>query len=334
MRFLAPLSLLLLLAACSPRWQEIGPAVETPYFTENAFHTADGIDLPMTIWRPWDKPVEASIIGLHGFNDYKRAFDAPGKAMARRGFILYAFDQRGFGGSPQRGLWSSTDQMVADLVVATKLAKAAQPDKPLYLLGESMGAAVILAAIGRQREMPEGEMPEREMPVDGIILAAPAIWGWQTQSSVNRWFFDFAMKVMPRVTVQPNGIYREASNNHYMLRQMSRDPNIIKTTRVDTAYGLVELMTEAYDAGAKLKAHPRWLIMFGGREDILTTESVAKFLNQLPNLPMAQGRVAFYPKAHHMMLRDLGAQKIYDDIAAWIRHPDQKLPSGSERQRK
>ncbi len=319
-RLLVCLSFLTLLAACSPRWQEIGPPVDAPRFTEKNFHTADGTDLPMTTWLPWDRPIEASIIGLHGFNDYKRAFDAPGKAMARRGFILYAFDQRGFGGSPQRGLWSSTEQMVTDLAEAAKLAKIAHPDKPVYLLGESMGAAVILAAVTRHLDM----------PIDGIILAAPAIWGWQTQPGINRWIFDFAMKTMPRVTVQPNGIYREASNNHYMLRQMGRDPNIIKATRVDTAYGLVELMTEAYDAGGKLTASPRWLIMFGGREDILTTDSVSGFLGELPKLPLKDGRVVFYPKAHHMMLRDLGAQVLYDDIVAWIRHPDQRLPSRTE----
>lgn len=320
MRLAACLGLLVLLAACTPQWQEIGPPVDQPHFTEKAFHTADGADLPMTVWEPWDRPIEASIIGLHGFNDWKRAFDAPGKAMARRGFILYAFDQRGFGGAPQRGLWSSTDQMAADVAAVAKLAKAAHPDKPVYLLGESMGAAVILAAVTRHVEM----------PVDGIILAAPAIWGWQTQPAINRWIMDLAMDVMPRVTVQPNGVYREASDNHYLLRQMWRDPNVIKATRVDAAFGLVELMTEAYDAGAKLSPSPRWLIMFGGREDILTKGSVAGFLDKLPKLPPREGRVAFYPKAHHMMLRDLGAQVLYDDIAAWIRHPDQRLPSGTE----
>ncbi len=317
---LAGTLLLLLLAACSPHWQEIGPPVDAPHFTEKSFHTADGADLPMNVWLPWDRPIEASMVALHGFNDYRRAFDAPGKAMARRGFALYAFDQRGFGGSPQRGLWAGTDQMVADLAAAAKLAKAAHPDKPVYLIGESMGAAVILAAVARQTDM----------PVDGIILAAPAMWGWQTQSSANRWLMDFALHVMPGVAVTPRGVYREASSNHYMLRQMWRDRNIIKATRVDTAYGLVDLMTEAFDAGAKLGTQPRWLIMFGGREDILTSDSVARFLAQVPTVENAAGRVALYPKGHHMMLRDLGAEVIYDDIAAWIRHPDENLPSKAD----
>jgi alpha-beta hydrolase superfamily lysophospholipase len=306
--------------ACTPQWQQIGPTVDTPAFTDKAFHTADGVDLPMRTWLPWDRPIEASIVALHGFNDYNRAFDAPGKGLARRGFALYAFDQRGFGDAPQQGIWSSTDQLVKDLATAAHLAKAAHPDKPVYLLGESMGGAVVLAAVAEHVDM----------PVDGIILAAPAIWGWQTQSPLNRRIFDLAMTVMPRVTVRPNGVYREPSNNYPMLRQMGRDPKVIKATRVDAAFGLVNLMTTAFDSAAKLGSSPRWLIMFGDREDILTTDSVGHFLDTLPELPPSQGRVALYPRAHHMMLRDLGADVIYDDIAAWIRHPAAPLPSGAD----
>jgi alpha-beta hydrolase superfamily lysophospholipase len=319
-RLIAVLAVALLVSACTPQWQEIGPPVDTPAFTDKAFHTADGVDLPMKTWLPWDRPIEASIVGLHGFNDYNRAFDPPGKGMARRGFVLYAFDQRGFGGAPQRGIWAGSDQMIQDLAAAARLAKKAHPDKPVYLLGESMGAAVILAAVAQHADM----------PVDGIILAAPAIWGWQTQSPLNRKIFDFAMAVMPRVAVQPNGVYREPSDNYQMLRQMGRDPKVIKATRVDAAYGLVELMTRAYDAGAKLGPSPRWLIMFGDREDILTSDSVGSFLSTLPKPPPAEGRVALYPRGYHMMLRDLDAHVIYDDIAAWIRNPSAALPSGAD----
>ncbi len=47
--------------------------------------------------------------------------------------------------------------------------------------------------------------------------------------------------------------------------------------------------------------------------------------------PPAEGRLAFYPHGYHMMLRDLDAQTIYDDIAAWIRDPVSPLPSGADK---
>jgi alpha-beta hydrolase superfamily lysophospholipase len=315
------LLLVLLLAACSPRLQEIGPPVDEPAFTEKAFHTADGVDLPLKIWLPWDRPIEGVIVALHGFNDYSRAFDAPGKGLARRGFALYAYDQRGFGRTPARGIWAGTEQMVADLIAAAQLAKEANPGKPLFLLGESMGAAVIMAAYPQLAAI----------GVDGVILSAPAIWGWQVQPAVNRFMMDLAMAIMPGVAVQPRGVERQASSNINALRQLARDPNFIKATRVDTAYGLVELMTRAFDAGPTLDGDPRWLILYGAREDILPGGAVARFLDSLPDLPPEQGRVAYFKQGHHLLLRDLDARFVYDDIATWMRDAAAPLPSGADR---
>lgn len=319
-RHLVFLLLPLLLAACSPRLQEIGPPVDEPAFTRGSFHTADGIDLPLKTWLPWDRPVEGAVVALHGFNDYSRAFDAPGKGLARRGFALYAYDQRGFGRAPQRGIWAGSDQMVADLVAALKLAKARHPEVPLYLLGESMGAAVVMAAYAQLGSL----------PVDGVILSAPAIWGWQVQPPVNRFMMDLAMKIMPGVAVRPHGIRRQASSNINVLRQLAGDPYFIKATRVDAAYGLIDLMTEAFDAAPALAGAPRWLILYGAKEDILPGGAIGRFLEQLPDLPPDRGRVAYYKRGHHLLLRDLDARVVYDDIAAWMRDPTLPLPSGAD----
>lgn len=325
-RTLRPCTLLLLvvLAACSTRLQEIGPPVDTPHFTEKAFHTADGVDLPMKIWRPWDRPVDGVIVALHGFNDYRRAFDAPGKGLARRGFVLYAFDQRGFGRSPQRGIWAGSDQMIADLATAVRLAKEAYPEKPLYVLGESMGGAVILAALAAKADL----------PVDGVILSAPAIWGWQVQPEINRIMMDLAMKIMPGVAVRPRGVHRQASSNINALRALARDPAFIKSTRVDTAYGLVDLMSLAFDAGPALTGSPRWLILYGAREDILPGGAIDRFMQTVPRLPPDRGRIAHYPRGHHLLLRDLDARFVYDDLASWMRDPEAPLPSGADTTKK
>jgi alpha-beta hydrolase superfamily lysophospholipase len=104
---------------------------------------------------------------------------------------------------------------------------------------------------------------------------------------------------------------------------------VIKETRVDSAYGLVELMTRAYDAIPKL-GHPRYLVLVGGNEAILNKGAVKSGLAQLPDLPPDQGRLARYPKAYHLMLRDWDAPKIYDDVAGWIEHPEAPLPSGAD----
>ena len=323
-RLAALIFLPLLLAACAPRLQEIGPPVDPPHIVENdghevALHMPDGVDLPLRVWEPWDRPAEAVILALHGFNDYSRGFAAAGKGMARRGFIFYAYDQRGFGLAPQRGIWAGAEQMRDDLRVAARLIKAQHPDLPLFLLGESMGGAVIMTAA----------VSADPPAADGLILAAPAVWGWQTLSPLARTITEAAAHVIPWVTVVPTGLHLEASSNRVALRELARDPLVIKETRIDTALGLVNLMTDAFAAASKLEK-PRWLLLFGEREAILDRGAVNEALPTFRDLPPERGRIAIYPRGYHLLLRDFNQYAVYDDIAAWIRDPRAPLPSGAD----
>jgi acylglycerol lipase len=323
-RLAALIFLPLLLAACAPRLQEIGPPVDSPHIVENdgheiALHMPDGVDLPLRVWQPWDRPAEAVILALHGFNDYSRGFGAPGKGMARRGFIFYAYDQRGFGLAPQRGIWAGEEQMRDDLRAAARLIKARHPDLPLFLLGESMGGAIIMTAA----------VSDDPPIADGLILTAPAIWGWQTLSPVARTITETAAHIIPWLTVVPTGLHLEASSNRAALRELARDPLVIKETRIDAALGLVNLMTEAFDAASKLEK-PRWLVLFGDRESILDRGAVNEALPQFRDLPPEQGRIGIYPSGYHLLLRDFAQYTVYDDIAAWIRDPKAPLPSGAD----
>jgi acylglycerol lipase len=323
------LPLLFLLAACAPKLQVIGPDIDEPSVSEKAIHTADGVDLPVRAWIPKDsagkaKPTKGVIIALHGFNDYSRGMGIPGSGLARRGYAVYAFDQRGFGQTPQRGLWAGEDRMVADLRLAVDLYREANPGKPIYVLGESMGAAVAMVAA----------VEPPHLPVDGLILASPATWGWQTIDPVYREIVEFSANTVPWMTILLTGVSVQASDNSAALRALGRDPLVIKATRVDTAYGLVNLMTRAYDAVPDLcdqsKGVPRCLILYGGREDVLNKGAVAMTLERLPTLPSDQLRLALYRSGHHLLLRDLNSQATFDDIAVWLADPSQALPSGAD----
>ena len=61
-----------------------------------------------------------------------------------------------------------------------KSCGACIPRVPLYLLGESMGGAVAVVAM-------TGESGTRPPDVDGVILAAPAVWGRSTMDLCPGW---------------------------------------------------------------------------------------------------------------------------------------------------
>lgn len=329
LRAISLLFLLLTVPACAPRLQELGPDIMAPSLGEKSITMADGAVLPLRAWLPKDpagspRDVAGVIVALHGFNDHSLGMEVPGAGMARRGYAVYAYDQRGFGKTPQRGIWPGEPQLTADLRVAIALLRARYPGKPVYVLGESMGGAVAMVAAKE----------EPGLAVDGLILASPATWGWETLTPLYRDFLDIAAHTIPWMTVTPRTISVQASNNISALRKMGRDKLVIKATRVDAAYGLVNLMSAAYRAVPDIcqpqRGTPPCFIAYGGREDILDEGAVAQTIERFRQLPPDGARLALYRNGYHLLLRDLEARKVFDDIAVWLADPSHPLPSGAD----
>lgn len=309
------LLVLAMLAGCAARTQPMGPAVQAPDLTGEALIAADGYGMPLRVWRP-DGPARAAMVALHGFNDYSRAFDEAGQAWAAAGIATYAYDQRGFGATREPGIWPGTGTLVADARAAVDLVRARHPGLPVYLLGESMGGAVAIAALGS----------DDPPPVAGAILVAPAVWGRADMGAVERLGLWWARHVTPGLTVTGRGLDITPSDNRAMLQRMSRDPLVIKATRLDTLSGLVDLMDHAIAETADLAVPV--LVLYGENEEVLPEASIDRLIRRLPAVPRT---VAFYPSGYHMLLRDRQAALVVRDIAAWIGDQYARLPSGADR---
>ena len=289
----------------------------TPRIASDYWLAADGARLPLSSWLP-PGPAKAVILAVHGMNDYSSAFDAPGKALAAKGIATYAYDQRGFGAGPHPGFWSDTATMTGDLRTLAALLHARHPDLPLYILGESMGGAVAIAAAA-------GAPPPG---VSGLILSAPAVWGRASMGFFPHAALWLAYHIAPGWTHTGRGLKIQPSDNIEMLRALSRDPLVIKETRVDAIHGLVDLMDAAQTAAGRLGLPV--LVLYGEKDEIIPPAPTWAAIRGLPDLGVSQ-RAAYYPNGWHMLLRDLQAQVVEDDIAAWIADRTRPLPSGADR---
>ena len=120
-----------LVAACTARYQPMGPATETPRLTDAAVLAADGYRLPLRRWRPEGEPPRAVVVALHGFNDYSQSFSDAAEAWAEDGILTYAYDQRGFGESDRPGIWAGGDTLAQDLATTARLVRAPSPGTAL-----------------------------------------------------------------------------------------------------------------------------------------------------------------------------------------------------------
>lgn len=304
------------LAACAPRVEGVGPVTGDPRIEANAFIMADGYRLPFLLAEPEGTPV-AVLVALHGFNDYSNAFKDSAPVWAERGIVVYAYDQRGFGRTEGRGVWHGAEAMVGDLAAVTRLLRDRHPGLPLAVLGESMGAAVLIAG------MTDPNLPKPDL--DRAILSAPAVWGRAVMPWWQRWPLGFLSHTLPWLEIAPR-IRRRPSDNIEMLRALSRDPWMIRRTRIDAIHGLVGLMDLGYAGVPQLGEDT--LILYGLKEDILPETAWRGAVSRLT--PDAGWRLALYDTGYHMLTRDLNADLVIGDIAAFLLDPDGPLPSGME----
>jgi alpha-beta hydrolase superfamily lysophospholipase len=256
----------------------------------------------------------AVIIGLHGMNDYANTFYLSGPWFAERGVATYAYDARGFGRSPQRGVWGGERLMTEDLRTAVIVARREHPNAKIIVIGDSMGAATAMATFG------EDNAP----PIDRLVLVAPAVWGWSTlpdQYALALWVgahtFPWRAVEPPRNVVRN----RVASDNREALLQAGRAPHMLWRTRIDAVYGLVGLMETAAERSGNL--HGDVLFLYGANDQIIPRASAIAAARRLP--PTA--RTALYENGWHWLLRDLQREVVYADILSFIADPDAALPS-------
>jgi len=119
----------------------------------------------------------------------------------------------------------------------------------------------------------------------------------------------------------------QPSDNLDMLRALGRDWRVIKRTRVETIYGLVELMDRALAAAPEFSE--KVLILYGAKDDIIPGRPTFEMVRRLPATAKDRQTFALYDGGYHMLLRDLNAETVWRAILAWLAHAQAPLPSGS-----
>ena len=303
-----------MLAACAPTVIPAGQKAQVPALTGDHYVAADGTSLPLAVWPARNGPPKAVILGLHGFGDYRDAFEEPAEIWSKAGIVTYAYDQRGFGKSPTRGRWPGTDTLVEDATAVAALLHERYPDLPIYVVGESMGGAVALVAT------------DRGLEADGMILSAPAVRTRESfgpVASAGLWFFAHTIPWMP---AGPTSIDFKPTDNPKTIKKLQTDPLMLRQPRFDMGYGLVDLMDAAREAARRVRTP--YMVLHGVGDRLVPDGPLKAMIEVLP--PRADSKLAFYKNGYHLLMRDKDGAKVSTDIEVWISDHEAKLPSGAD----
>ena len=274
------------------------------------FNTRDGSTLAARVWNH-SKP-QHIVLGVHGFNYYSKSFERLAQHLAAETqATMYAYDQRGFGANPQPGVWPGSEELINNLRYIAAQLRERYPGLPLTVIGESMGGAVVLIAAS--------ETPG--LAVDQIILKAPAIWGAQSMPLYQRLSLYTMNLIAPEMSFTGRGLSSlgiRPTDDPEISRDLSRDPLVIKATRVSSLAGVTELMGRA-QTQTNLPSQ-RTLVLYGLRDRIIPPQPVCDWLTNLNSAAPTTLRTDFivYKEGWHMLTRQLSARETVEDIAHWI----------------
>jgi acylglycerol lipase len=273
---------------------------QSPALGGDALVTGDGEPLPMTCWSSQGPPSWV-VLGLHGYGDYRKAFDLAARWLAPHGVTMYAYDQRGFGETRSRGYWAGADTLVDDCADAVRALREAHPGVPVAVLGESMGGAVALAGIGA------GAVAG----VDRLILAAPAVRGGVPLRQLHDLALRLGSLALPWLAVELRRGGRPWLDPEES-RRLADDPLILRQLSVGTYDGLIELANRATTSiGSTL---PPTLLLYGELDGTIPRVAVDDLAARLGE----RCTLRLYPERYHLLLHEADADLVFADCLAWL----------------
>jgi alpha-beta hydrolase superfamily lysophospholipase len=264
-----------------------------------AFQASDGADVPYRLWNPKGE-TRAIVLLLHGAFDYSGAYDEIGPRLASKGFLTLAYDQRGFGATASRGHWRGRRRMVKDVRDAVAfLRKRVEQPLPVFVVGESMGAAIAVHAASRIRG------------IDGVVLSAPgAIAG-----GIRRMIGSLLLRAFSSIAPNHELVLQRVSgwelSPSAAIRLIS-DPMVVQAARPQLLFGLLRLSISAVDRARHVGVPA--LTMVGTKEDVLRTACIRQLHRGL------KGRKtwALFEDGPHLLLHWQHGGRVLERVVSWI----------------
>ena len=275
-------------------------------------HTkSEDYDFTIKSWKTTSKE-KAIILAVHGYNDYSNSFKIPATHLLKFGISTYTFDLRGFGKNKDKGDWYPLEIHTQDLNYILEKIKTKNKGTKVFLMGESMGGAIVLSTIQRYN-----------IKVDGVILIAPAVWNFSERNKIKGFFLKTLSSVFPNLKLRGSSyVSVKPSNNKNLLLELSKDEYFIHEPTLRSMNGIVDLMNTSYnDARNYLKSpNNRTLIVIPAIDEIVPRKPLLDLLNlnEIKNNIGGKLTLALYEDNYHMILRDINGNDITREIKEWL----------------
>ena len=259
-------------------------------------------------------------MAIHGYNDYSNSFKIPAEYLSKSSIFTFSFDLDGFGRNDNSSFWFPLS--VHKQVIKEELLKLKKqyPKKKIFLLGESMGGAIITSLMTN----------DRELPIDGAVLVAPAMWNFSESNFFKSLFMSLVSKLFPNLKVSSKGwVEVQASDNQEVLKELSKDKYFIHHPNLKSLNGIIELMDESYKDAKNFFSQPSYntLVVIPIKDEIVPRKPLIELLEatKIKSYDFSSNFLIFESN-YHMILRDIKGDNVTEEIKKWVLEGKTKKP--------
>jgi acylglycerol lipase len=269
---------------------------------DGTFESADRLSLYEQSWSP-QSPI-ASVVIVHGYAEHSTRYAETALHLAEQGFAVYSFDLRGHGKSGgNRCLVRSFDQHVFDLEHFIQRLHAEQTHPPLFLLGHSMGSAIVLLYALQHQASLQGVI------TSGTILDLDRTLSWW-QPQALAWLSQL-MPALPTQTID--------------RRDLARDPEVGKAYEADPliyrggipARTASEMIRATHKLQSSLSSFTLPLLILHGTSDRIAPASGSQKLYEASR--SSDKTLKLYDGSYHEILHEPERAEVLQDIIRWLK---------------
>ena len=269
---------------------------------EDHLQTSDNLVLYEHRWLP-EGDVRAVVVFMHGFTEHSGRYAELAEALSRHGYAFWAMDLRGHGKSQGQPVFvRAFDKYLDDLDLLLARVRAEMPGRPLFLMGHSMGGAIVLLSA-----------LQRKSQVAGVVASAAPVRIGGAVFPLLRHAAAALSRMFPRLRVISMG-----------SSMLSRDRNVVEHFRNDPLvfHGRFpvrtghELLRASRRIRRRMDALRVPLLILHGTGDVITNpEGSRRLYNRVAS---ADKTLKLYDGLYHDLFHEPEREEVIADVIAWL----------------
>lgn len=273
--------------------------------TSSFFTTKSNQKIFYRQWKPRSE-AKALVMIIHGLGEHSGRYEYQAGYLMNSGFEVYAFDNIGHGLSEgKRGFVNSFGDYLELLDQFISLASTGTGEKPLFLLGHSLGGLIAASYASRLKGS----------KISGLILSSPSVaLNKNIEPNIfERFLLKAASVITPALTLDNRIDPHLLSRDKAVVENYIKDPLVFKriTPRlfIEMRHTQRRLLTRAGSITMPC-------LTLGGEEDKITPpESISKFHSLIASKNKA---LKIYKGLYHEILNEPEKEVVLSDVVAFL----------------